>query len=103
MEVDELDQDADRVTVRDQQTEPTILASVPPLPRPSGLQSTTAPNSQLNAPSPCCPALSYVAVIAGASTATTSASGTTALAAILEHTQTMLQVVVQAFATLCAD
>ena len=103
MDGDELDQDANRATAHDQQTKLAILASVPPLPLPSSLQSTTAPNSQLDPPSPHRSAPSYVAIIAGASMPTTNASGTAALAAILESAQTGLQVVVQASVTLRAD
>ena len=103
MDVDEPDQDADRGTAHDQQTEPAILASVPPLPPPSGLQSTTAPNSLLDVPSPRRSAPSYAAIVAGASMPPTNASGTAALAAILERAQTTLQAVVQASATLRTD
>ena len=102
MDVDAPDQDADRETNRDQQTEPAILSTVPPLPPPPGLQSTTAPNSSPEPSSPPRKTPSYAAIVSGASTTLSCASGTAALTAILERAQNALQAVVQASATLQA-
>ena len=103
MDVDAPDQDADRETNRDQQTEPAILSTVPPLPPPPGLQSTTAPNSSLEPLSPPRKTPSYAAIASGASTTLSGASGTAALSAILERAQKALQAVVQASAAVQAN
>ena len=100
MDVDAPDQDADRETNRDQQTEPTILSTVPPLPPPSGLQSTTAPNSSPEPLSPSRKTPSSAAIVSGAATTLSCASGTAALTAILERTQKALQAVIQTSAAL---
>ena len=72
-------------------TVPTSQFAVPPLPTPSGPQSTTAPISLPGQQLPSRPPLSYVAVTTGAQSPTTSAPSTAALAAILDHVQTVLQ------------
>lgn len=96
MDMDHPDQDADRATAQDQQTELVILLVVPPLFPPLGLQSTTNPNSPPMRPSPHRQTPSYAPIGSGTSTTIPCASDTVALAAIREHAQKVLQAVVKA-------